>query len=205
MRRGQVVILASESPRRRELLGRICADFRVVPSGIEERLDGPPTPETVAALALEKARVVAGRVSEGIVVGADTVVVIDGDALGKPASADDARAMLRRLRGRTHEVITGVAVVDAATGRAASTAVVTGVAMRDVADDVIDAYVAGGEPLDKAGAYAIQEGGGALVEGFVGSYSNVIGLPLAATARLLREFGVPVTLSRAGSGPSPAA
>jgi septum formation protein len=205
MRREQVVILASESPRRRELLRRICVDFRVVPSGIEERLDGPPTPETVAALALEKARVVAGRVSEGVVVGADTVVVVDGDALGKPTGADDARAMLRRLRGRTHEVITGVAVVDAATGRAASTAVVTSVAMRGVADDVIDAYVAGGEPLDKAGAYAIQEGGGALVEGFVGSYSNVIGLPLAATARLLREFGVPVTLSCSGSGPSPAA
>jgi septum formation protein len=205
MRRGQVVILASESPRRRKLLGRICADFRVVPSGIEERLDGPPTPETVAALALEKARVVAGRVSEGVVVGADTVVVVDGDALGKPSGADDARAMLRRLRGRTHEVITGVAVVDAATGRAASTAVVTSVAMRNVADDVIDAYVAGGEPLDKAGAYAIQEGGGALVEGFVGSYSNVIGLPLAATARLLREFGVRVTLACSASGPSPAA
>ena len=202
---GVVVILASGSPRRRELLGRLCADFRVVPSGIEERLDGPPTPEAVAALALEKAWVVAGRVSEGVVVGADTVVVIDGEALGKSERADEARAMLRRLRGRTHEVITGVAVVDAATGRAASTAVVTSVAMRNVADDVIDAYVAGGEPLDKAGAYAIQEGGGALVEGFVGSYSNVIGLPLAATARLLREFGVPVTLACSASGPSPAA
>lgn len=176
-----------------------------MPSGIEERLDGPPTPEAVAALALEKARVVAGRVSEGVVVGADTVVVVDGEALGKPADADDARAMLRRLRGRTHEVITGVAVVDAATGRAASTAVVTGVAMRDVDDDVIDAYVAGGEPLDKAGAYAIQEGGAALIAGFVGSYSSVVGLPLAATARLLKEFGVPVTLSRAGPDASPAA
>lgn len=176
-----------------------------MPSGIEERLDGPPTPAAVAALALEKARSVAGRVGEGIVVGADTVVVVDGEALGKPVGADDARVMLRRLRGRTHEVITGVAVVDAATGRAASTAVVTGVTMRDVADDVIDAYVAGGEPLDKAGAYAIQGGGAALVAGVVGSYSNVVGLPLAATARLLSEFGVPVTSSRAGSGASPAA
>jgi len=200
-----VVILASGSPRRRDLLGRICADFRVVPSGIEERLNGPPNPAAVAALALEKARVVAGRVGEGIVVGADTVVVVDGKALGKPAGADEARAMLRRLRGRTHEVITGVAVVDAVTGRAASTAVVTSVTMRDVADDVIDAYVAGGEPLDKAGAYAIQEGGAALVAGVVGSYSNVVGLPLAATARLLSEFGVPVTSSRAGSGAAPAA
>jgi len=200
-----VVILASGSPRRRELLRRICADFRVVPSGIEERLDGPPTPETVAALALEKAREVAARVGEGVVVGADTVVVVDGEALGKPAGADEARAMLRRLRGRTHEVITGVAVVDASTGRAASTAVVTQVLMRDVSDEAIEVYVAGGEPLDKAGAYAIQEGGGALVAGFVGSYTNVVGLPLDATARLLREFGVPVTSSRADSGPSTAA
>jgi len=197
-----VVILASGSPRRRELLGRICAHFTVVPSGLEERLDGPPTPEVVAALALEKARSVAALVSEGVVVGADTVVVVDGEALGKPAGADDARVMLRRLRGRTHEVITGVAVVDAATGRAASTAVVTAVNMRDVADDVIDAYVVGGEPFDKAGAYAIQEGGAALVAGIAGSYSNVVGLPLAATARLLSEFGVPVTLSCAGASPA---
>ncbi len=174
----------------------------MVPSGLEERLDGPPTPEVVAALALEKARSVAALVSEGVVVGADTVVVVDGEALGKPAGADDARVMLRRLRGRTHEVITGVAVVDAATGRVASTAVVTAVTMRDVADDVIDAYVAGGEPFDKAGAYAIQEGGAALVAGIAGSYSNVVGLPLAATARLLSEFGVPVTLSCAGASPA---
>ena len=176
-----------------------------MPSGIEERFDGPPTPEAVAALALEKARVVAARVSEGVVLGADTVVVVDGEALSKPAGADEARAMLRRLRGRTHEVITGVAVVDAATGRAASTAVVTGVAMRDIADETIDAYVAGGEPLDKAGAYAIQEGGGALVASFVGSYTNVVGLPLGATAQLLRKFGVPVTLPRADPDASPAA
>ena len=123
------LILASGSPRRRELLGWICAEFRAVPSGIEERLAGPPTAEAVAALALEKARAVAGRVSEGVVLGADTVVVVDGEALGKPADAAEARAMLRRLRGRTHEVITGVAVVDAVTGRAASAAVVTAVAI----------------------------------------------------------------------------
>jgi nucleoside triphosphate pyrophosphatase len=100
---------------------------------------------------------------------------------------------LRRLRGRAHEVITGVAMVDAGTGREEATAVVTRVTMADVGDDVIEAYVASGEPFDKAGAYAIQGRGGALVAGFVGSYSNVVGLPLAATARLLARFGVEVS------------
>ncbi len=189
------MILASASPRRRELLGRLCAEFEVVPSEIDEILDGPPTPETVAALALAKARAVAERVGDGVVLGADTVVVIDGVALGKPADAEAARAMLRRLRGRGHEVITSVAVVEAGTGRAETTAVVTRVVMAEVGDDAIEAYVGTGEPLDKAGAYAIQGRGAALVGGFVGSYSNVVGLPLAATARLLRGFGVDVSAS----------
>ena len=169
--------------------------FEVVPSDIDEILEGAPSGETVAALALAKARAVAERVGAGMVVGADTVVVIDGVALGKPVDAEDARSMLRRLRGRGHEVITGVAVVDAGTGRAETAAVVTRVVMADVGDDVIAAYVASGEPLDKAGAYAIQGRGAALVAGFVGSYSNVVGLPLAATARLLRGFGVEVSAS----------
>ena len=164
-----------------------------MPSEIDEVLDGPPSGETVAGLALAKAWAVAARVTDGVVLGADTVVVIDGVALGKPVDVDDARAMLRRLRGRGHDVITGVAVVDAGTGRAETTAVVTRVMMADVGDDVIEAYVGTGEPLDKAGAYAIQGRGAALVGGFVGSYSNVVGLPLAATARLLRGFGVEVS------------
>jgi septum formation protein len=168
-------------------------EFTVVPSEIEERLEGPPVPEVVAAVALAKARAVAGRVGDGLVLGADTVVVIDGVALGKPAGADDARAMLRRLRGRWHDVITGVALIDAASGRAESTAVVTRVLMTGAGDDAIDAYVATGEPFDKAGAYAIQGAGAALVGGFVGAYSNVVGLPLAATAALLRRFGAAVT------------
>ena len=175
------------------MLGRLCGEFDVVPSEIDEVLDGPPSPETVAALALAKARAVAARAREGVVLGADTVVVIDVVALGKPVDADDARAMLRRLRGRGHDVITGVAVVDVGTGRAETTAVVTRVMMADVGDDVIEAYVGTGEPLDKAGAYAIQGRGAALVGGFVGSYSNVVGLPLGATARLLHGFGVEVS------------
>jgi septum formation protein len=127
------------------------------------------------------------------VLGADTVVVVDGVALGKPADPDDARAMLRRLRGREHEVITGVAVVDARTGRSQATAVVSRVRMGDYAEADIEAYVATGEPLDKAGAYAIQGRGGSLVAGLQGSFSNVVGLPLEETAGLLAAFGVPVS------------
>ena len=135
----------------------------------------------------------AARAGEGVVLGADTVVVVDGEPLGKPVSPDDARAMLRRLRGREHEVITAVAVVDARTGRSVTTAVTSRVRMGEYGEAEIDAYVASGEPLDKAGAYAIQGLGGALVAGLEGSLTNVVGLPLAETARLLAAFGVAVS------------
>jgi len=165
----------------------------VVPSEIDETLDAVPLPEAVARLALRKARVVAQLRPGAVVLGADTIVVIDGRDLGKPAGPSDARAMLRALRGRTHEVMTGVAVVDAVTGRHATDTVISHVTMAAYDDAAIDAYVAGGEPLDKAGAYAIQGAGGALVAGLQGSHSNVVGLPLATTAALLRRFGVAVS------------
>jgi septum formation protein len=185
------VVLGSASPRRRELLRLITPHFEVAAADVDERLDPGDLPAAVTALALRKARAVAGARAEGIVVGADTVVVLDGMALGKPGGADEARAMLRRLRGRTHEVITAVAVVDAASGRAATRAVVSRVSMARYGDDDIEAYVVTGEPLDKAGAYAIQGIGGRLVDAVVGSYSNVVGLPLEATRQLLADFGVP--------------
>lgn len=144
-------------------------------------------------MALDKARSVAARVRQGVVLGADTIVVIDGLALGKPAGPDDARAMLRRLRDREHEVITGVAVVDALTGRSQAAAVVSRVRMAAYGETEIDAYVATGEPLDKAGAYAIQGRGSALVVGLQGSFSNVVGLPLEETAMLLKAFGLAVS------------
>jgi septum formation protein len=133
-----------------------------------------------------------------VVLAADTVVTIDGQALGKPADPEEARAMLRRLAGREHEVITGVAVLDAATGRAETTAVVSRVRMTDYGEAEIDAYLATGEPMDKAGAYAIQGAGGRLVAGFEGSFTNVVGLPLVETARLLAAFGVPVSAPASG-------
>jgi septum formation protein len=132
------------------------------------------------------------------VLGADTVVVVDGQPLGKPADAEEARRMLRRLRGRVHEVLTAVAVVDARSGRSRTLTVVSRVRMADYDEAAIASYVAGGEPLDKAGAYAIQGEGGALVAGLEGSFSNVVGLPLAETARLLAAFGVVVSAPPAG-------
>jgi septum formation protein len=147
----------------------------------------------VAALALRKARAVAGRHPLALVLAADTVVVVDSEPLGKPADPADAAAMLRRLRGRAHEVMTGVALIDARSGREAAETVTSRVSMRDYSEAEIARYVATGEPLDKAGAYAIQGIGGALVAGFEGSRSNVVGLPLAATAALLRRFGLTVS------------
>ncbi len=190
---GAILILASASPRRRELLRSLCPDFRVIPSDLEETLVPGPPAAAAAGLALDKALAVAARVGEGVVLGADTIVVIDAAVLGKPAGPDEARVMLRRLCGREHEVITGVAVVDAGTGRCRATAVVSRVRMAEYGEAEIEAYVATEEPLGKAGAYAIQGRGGALVAGLEGSFSNVVGLPLEETAGLLADFGVRVS------------
>ena len=165
----------------------------MIPSDLDEILAPGPPRDAAAGLALDKARAVAARVGEGVVLGADTIVVIDGLVLGKPSGAEEARAMLRRLRGREHEVITGIAVVDAASGRSTATAVVTRVRMAAYSESEIEAYVGSGEPFDKAGAYAIQGLGAALVAGLEGSFSNVVGLPLHETARMLAAFGVPVS------------
>jgi len=193
------LILASASPRRRELLASLGLTFEVVPSDADETLEPIALPEAVAALALRKARAVAAARRAGLIVAADTIVVIDGRALGKPADRAEARAMLQTLRGRTHEVMTGVVVLYAASGREATETVISRVTMAVYSDAAIDAYVAGGEPLDKAGAYAIQGAGGALVAGLKGSRSNVVGLPLETTVALLRGFGVAVSAPPPGA------
>jgi nucleoside triphosphate pyrophosphatase len=187
------VVLASQSPRRRELLLRIWGEFEVVPSGVDETLEPGPLAPAVVGLALRKAVAVSRRVGRGVVVAADTVVVIDDEVLGKPAGSAEARAMLTRLRGRQHQVLTAVGLVDAGSGRAVATAVVSRVLMAAYSDAMIGAYVASGSPLDKAGAYAVQDLQGALVDAVVGSYTNVVGLPVEETRRLLAGFGVPVS------------
>jgi len=146
----------------------------------------------VAAVALDKARAVARQWTGGpaVVLGADTEVVLDGRYLGKPRDADDAARMLRALSGRTHEVVTGLALVDAPSGREETLAVTTRVTMLDASDEDIAAYVATGEPLDKAGAYAVQGLGARLVARVDGCFTNVVGLPVETARRLLERWGL---------------
>lgn len=159
-------------------------EFTVEPADIDETpRPGEDARDYVARLASEKARCVAERRPDAVVLGADTIVAIDGELLGKPADPGDAVAMLERLSGRSHEVLTGVAVVRG--GHVRHTVEVSRVWFRPLDRGEIEAYVATGEPLDKAGAYAIQGGGGALVDRTEGSWDNIIGLPMHVVAQLL--------------------
>lgn len=184
------IILASASPRREQLLRQVGCEFRVEVSQAEENnaADLPPA-ELVRVHALAKARAVAATAPAGeIVIGADTLVVLAGKVYGKPKSAADAESMLAELAGRTHSVWSGVAVVTA--GRCLTEAVETKVTLARLTPEQIRRYVATGEPLDKAGAYAVQERGALFVERLAGCYFNVVGLPLQALSRLLAQVGV---------------
>jgi septum formation protein len=185
------LILASASPRRVALLGELGVPFQTVANDAPETVDPSLSPEAQAvALAERKARAVANRLQTGIVLGADTMVVLDGEILGKPVDEADATRMLRRLSGQEHRVVTGIAVVDARTGSLRSSAVVSIVRFRTLQDEEIDRYVATGEPQGKAGGYAIQGLGRGLVSTLEGCFTNVVGLPLCETARLLNAAGV---------------
>jgi septum formation protein len=185
------LILASGSPRRRELLALLGLPFEIRLSGVsEDSRKGACPVEVARELAALKAGAVAGELRDGLVVGADTLVILGREILGKPADAAEAVRMLRSLRGRTHQVVTGVAVVDVPRGLRLSSAVASEVAMSDYSDQAIAEYVASGEPFDKAGSYAVQGLGGALVSSVKGCYNNVVGFPLCEAARLLGNFGV---------------
>ena len=186
------LILASASPRRAALLRQAGIPHRVVLSDlkIEERPEIFTPAELAVYLALQKARRVAAGLREGIVLGADTVVYHRGEVLGKPADLDEARRMLRRLSGGQHSVITGLALVDARTNICESNFAETRVWMRALEDELIDAYVATGEPMDKAGAYAIQGKAALFVERIEGCYFNVVGLPLYQLSLLLSRMEI---------------
>jgi septum formation protein len=188
------IVLASISPRRAALLKQIRVPFRTHPSGLgedgEAQFAGEDAEACACRLALAKASDVARAVTRGLVIGADTVVTCDDRLLGKPRDPDEAQSFLLSLAGRTHRVITGVAVVEAVTGRAEVDAAVTEVTMRSFDAAEAAQYVATGEPMDKAGAYGIQGRGALLVAGICGDYFNVVGLPLGLLAALLRRFGV---------------
>lgn len=192
------IILASGSPRRQELLASLGLQFEVMPSHVDEDVSaGIPPAQYVETLAARKARAVAARLATrgeapALVIGSDTTVVIDGTYLNKPADQAEAIAMLSRLQGRTHEVYTGLCVRHHPSGREEIAHSVTQVTMRPLPEERIRRYVRTGEPMDKAGAYAIQGYGATLVQRIEGDYFTVVGLPVGLLADLLERFGVPV-------------
>lgn len=186
-----MLVLASASPRRREILSRFVESFEIIPSNAEERCSLGVPEECAIELARRKARGVHKRVG-GTVIGADTVVSIDGRILGKPGSEEEAFRMLKLLSGRVHKVTTGYCIIHQ--GKEITGAVATEVKFRELTDELIWAYIGTGEPMDKAGAYGIQGKAGFFVEWIRGDYYNVVGFPMEIIWKL-REIGFGV-LSR---------
>lgn len=187
------LVLASNSPRRRELLTNSGLTYISDPADVDESVLPGEEPGVYAVrLALAKTNKTASRHKDGVVLGADTIVVVDGEILGKPVSPEDARRMVARISGREHEVLTGVALVDIATGKRVTGLESTSVRLRVLSDCEMDAYVATGEPLDKAGGYGIQGRAAFFVTGITGCYFNVVGLPLARLAAMAVELGRPL-------------
>ncbi|HYG57432.1 MAG TPA: Maf family protein [Symbiobacteriaceae bacterium] len=185
------IVLASASPRRQELLRQVGIAFRVRPSNVDEQVSEPMAPyQLVEHLALIKARDVAAHTPGAIVLGADTIVVVDGRVLNKPKDRDDALAMLELLSGRSHQVMTGVAVVTPGGEQVAHE--VTDVHFMPLTRGQIERYVDSGEPMDKAGAYGIQGRASAMIHAIQGDYFTVVGLPLCRTVQMLAAAGVDV-------------
>lgn len=187
MRTYRPIILASQSPRRKELLGRIVPDFTVCPADVDERMSPACTPkQNVYELAQRKARAVWEQADpSALVIAADTIVVCDDAILGKPQDEADALRMLTMLSGRTHQVMTAVCVKTA--DRMLTDVSVTDVTFRPLHEGEAQAYIAGGEPMDKAGAYGIQGAGGLFVSGILGDYYGVMGLPICMLSEMLRQ------------------
>lgn len=183
------IILASKSPRRIKFLKEIGLKFIIEPSKIDENLyiDENLAPEEIAKkIALEKAKSIAKNKKEGIIIGADTIVVLNNEILGKPVDKKDAIRMLKKLSNSTHKVITGLAIIDIK-GKTLVDSVITLVTMRKIDDKEIEDYVNSKEPLDAAGAYKIQEKGYKFIEKIEGDYENVIGLPLSKFKRMFQQ------------------
>ena len=181
------VILASASPRRQELLKYVVPDFISVPSDIEEIAEGRPR-QQVSLLAKDKAQDIAAKYPDAVVIGADTLVAIDGEIFGKPSSKRDAADMLARLSGSTHQVYTGLVVI--CSGDLLTECVVTDVTFNALTSEEIDEYIETGEPMDKAGAYGIQGFGGKFIRRIDGCYFNVMGLPQSVLYGMLKKIGI---------------
>jgi septum formation protein len=199
------LILASASPRRRELLAQLAIPFTVLPAHIDERvLPGEVSWAYTRRVAYAKAQHVARQFPTAVVLGADSVVVLEHRILGKPRDTDDARQMLSRLSGREHTVMTAVAVLHYARHVVCLDVVQTLVRFHPLSPSAMEHYIATGEPMDKAGAYAIQGAAAAFVESWQGCYTNVVGLPLQRTAAFLQAMGllVPILPERSGQSAS---
>ncbi|WP_232695610.1 Maf family protein [Brevibacillus daliensis] len=185
------IVLASSSPRRQELLKNLGLPFTIQVSDIDETVSPDLKPEEIVqTLSFQKAEVITRNLSFGLVIGSDTIVVLDGQVLGKPTDEQDAYRMLRALSGRMHQVFTGIAIIDVASGKAEVSYSSTYVTMEAMTDETIYSYIASGEPMDKAGSYAIQGLGATLVQKIEGDYFTVVGLPLHLLAHMLTRFGV---------------
>ncbi len=187
------IILASASPRRKELLQKIGLKFEVAPGDYEENIDSDLEPHRlVLQMSLKKAESAALRYHNAVIIAADTIGVIDRKILGKPHTESEARKMLREISGKSHTVITGFTILDTATKKTTSGTVDTTVYIKKLNAQELNDYVKTGEPLDKAGAYAIQGIGALIVDRIEGDYYNVMGLPLNALAQALKKFGIKV-------------
>jgi len=194
------IVLASQSTRRVELLKEISAQFEVAPSSIEEVLDPGLRPEENAQnLAREKAESIAPNFPDCWIIGADTLVTLDHEIFGKPEDEEDAKRILKKLSGREHLVVTGICVVGPE--KSLNKAVVSQVKIKPLTDQEIEDYIATGEPMDKAGAYAIQGEGNFMVRSFTGSKNNIIGLPLDELKILLKKTYHPTYRGSYGSKP----
>jgi len=187
----KTIILASASPRRKELLEKIGLKFKVEPSNHVEDMHSGLKPHALArSISLEKALAVAGKHKNAIVIAADTFIVFRGKIMGKPGTEDAAKNMLMTINGKSHSVITGFTILDTDENKILSRSVETKIHIKRLTLEEIDAYIKSKEPLDKAGAYAIQGLGSVIVKKIEGDYFNVMGLPLNALAESLKEFGI---------------
>jgi septum formation protein len=186
------IILASKSPRRKSILEQVGLKFSIVASDFDETKIKFKTPqEMVEKLSFEKAKIVAAKYPKTVIIGADTTVIFKKEIIGKPKSKQDAIRILKLLSGNTHEIVTGFTVME---GKKSITGhIVSKAKFKKLSDAEIRAYVATNEPMDKAGGYGIQDKGGLFIESITGDYFNVVGLPIFAVSKALKEFGVEVT------------
>lgn len=187
------IILASMSPRRKALLEILGIPFTIVVSDFEEELTNNKNPQQlVEELSLGKAKAVCQKETNAIIIAADTIVVCNNQVLGKPKSKDDAKRMLQLLSNTTHQIITGMTIMDTDTKQTLTRSETARVFMRQITEEEIDTYISTGEPLDKAGAYGIQEKGAIFVKKVEGDFFNIVGLPLYTLAQSLKQFGIDV-------------